>query len=63
MQQEPSHILNPASSPLNSVSTTTDFSNPIAMDSIMTLSLSVAIKLNETNFLTWKFQILPIIHG
>jgi hypothetical protein len=33
------------------------------MDSIVSLNILVAIKLNEKYFLTWKSQILPLIHS
>jgi gag-polypeptide of LTR copia-type len=43
----------------NSTNTTIVSSN----DPIVSLTLPVAIKLNESNFLTWKSQILPLIYG
>jgi gag-polypeptide of LTR copia-type len=32
-------------------------------DSIISLTLPIATKLNHNNYLTWKSQILPILHG
>jgi hypothetical protein len=42
----------PSSSPINSTATNTIHTNPNSMDSIISLNLPIAIKLNESNFLT-----------
>jgi gag-polypeptide of LTR copia-type len=51
----------PSSSPLNSA--TTHNTNSITMDSVISLNLPTAIKLNDSNFLIWKSQIVPLIQG
>jgi hypothetical protein len=54
---------NPTSSPNDSTATGTYSTHHNSMNSIISLTLPITIKLNESNFLTWKSQILPLIHG
>ncbi|KAJ3704083.1 hypothetical protein LUZ61_007788 [Rhynchospora tenuis] len=46
-----------------SSTTTTTTTIPSAMNSVVSLTLPIATKLSSTNYLTWKSQILPVLHG
>jgi hypothetical protein len=59
MTSTPDHVFTDTITTPNSTDTTT-FSS---IDLIISLTLLVAIKFNESNFLTWKLQILPLIYG
>ncbi|KAJ3697958.1 hypothetical protein LUZ61_001663 [Rhynchospora tenuis] len=47
--------------PLSPSSSTTSIAS--AMDSIVPLTIPISTKLSQNNYLTWKSQILPILHG
>jgi hypothetical protein len=60
MTTSPNNTPNLSSSPINSTATTL---NQFSSYFVISLNLPIAIKLNESNFLTLKSQILPLIHG
>lgn len=52
-----------ATTDLNSQNSGTQSEVQNPFNSLITLSIPISIKLTQTNFLTWKSQILPIIRG
>ncbi|KAJ4790150.1 polyprotein [Rhynchospora pubera] len=49
--------------PSDSTTSSPTISQSSPMESIIPLNLPISTKLSQNNYLTWKSQILPIIHG